>query len=49
MRPGCYGLISGVAVDETGRIYLADQLFSKVEVLRRLSEREGLRLQQAKA
>jgi len=47
--PGCYGLISGVAVDETGRIYLADQLFSKVEVLRRLSEREGLRLQQAKA
>jgi DNA-binding beta-propeller fold protein YncE len=47
--PGCYGLISGVAVDETGRIYVADQLFSKVEVLRRLSEQEGLRLQQAAA
>jgi DNA-binding beta-propeller fold protein YncE len=47
--PGCYGLISGVAVDETGRIYVADQLFSKVEVIRRLSEQEGLRLQQAAA
>lgn len=47
--PGCYGLISGVAVDETGRIYLADQLFSKVEVIRRVPEQEGRRLQQASA
>lgn len=48
-RPGRYGLLQGVAVDETDRLYLVDQLFAKVEVIRRLSDAEGLRLQQAAA
>jgi hypothetical protein len=39
--PGRYGVISGVAVDNSGRIYIVDQLFAKVEVIRRLSEKEG--------
>ena len=38
--PGRYGVISGVAVD-TGRIYVVDQLFAKIEVIRRLTEQEG--------
>ena len=46
-KPGRYGLLTGVAVDETGRVYLVDQLFGKVEVIRRLSEAEGHRLQAA--
>jgi hypothetical protein len=37
----------GVAVDETGRLYLVDQLFAKVEVIRKLTEAEGRRLQAA--
>jgi DNA-binding beta-propeller fold protein YncE len=34
--PGHYPLLAGAAVDETGRIYLVDQYFTKVEVLRPL-------------
>lgn len=34
--PGRYGLIAGIAVDETKRIYVVDQLFNKVEVFRQL-------------
>jgi DNA-binding beta-propeller fold protein YncE len=33
-EPGAYPLIAGVAVDETGRLYVVDQFFAKVEVLR---------------
>ena len=33
-EPGSYPLIAGVAVDETGRLYVVDQFFAKVEVLR---------------
>lgn len=40
-RPGRYGLVHGVGVDETGRVYIVDQLFNKVEVLRRLGEAEA--------
>jgi len=46
-RPGQYGLLSGIAVDETGRVYVVDQLFNKIEVIRRLSDAEGKRMQQA--
>lgn len=34
--PGRYGLIAGLAVDETKRIYVVDQYFNKVEVYRQL-------------
>ena len=34
--PGRYGLIAGLAVDETKRIYVVDQFFNKVEVFRQL-------------
>jgi DNA-binding beta-propeller fold protein YncE len=43
--PGRFGLLTGVCVDETRRIYLVDQLFSKIEVLRRLEEAEARDLQ----
>lgn len=33
--PGKFGLIAGVAVDETNRLYVVDQYFNKVEVYRR--------------
>ncbi|MGE5623042.1 MAG: hypothetical protein ACM3WS_07805 [Bacillota bacterium] len=46
-EPGRYGLLGRIAVDETGRVYVADQLFNKVEVIRRLSESEGRQLQHA--
>lgn len=39
--PGRYGLAYGIAVDETQRLYIVDQLFNKVEVIRRLNEEEG--------
>lgn len=44
--PGRYGLPIAAAVDETGRLYVVDQLHRKVEVIRRLSDREGKALQQ---
>ncbi len=47
--PGRYGLLTGVAIDETDRVYLVDQLFGKVEVIRRLPEAEGRALQERAA
>jgi sugar lactone lactonase YvrE len=41
--PGRFALPAGVATDETGRVYIVDQYFHKIEVLRRLSDEEGLR------
>lgn len=43
-EPGRYSLPAGVAVDETGRVYVVDQFFHKIEVLRGLSEEEGQRV-----
>ncbi len=40
-RMGVYSLIAGVSVDETGRVYVVDQHFQKVEVIKRLTEKEG--------
>ena len=40
-NPGQYGMLNGIAVDETGRIYVVDQLYNKVEVIRRLTVSEG--------
>ncbi len=37
-------MINGIAVDETGRVYVVDQLFNKVEVIRRLSDSEGKKM-----
>lgn len=39
-EPGGYVLPSGIAVDETFRVYVVDQLFRKVDIIRRLSEKE---------
>lgn len=39
--PGHYGLISGIAVDETQRLYVIDNYFTKLEIFRRLSDQEG--------
>jgi DNA-binding beta-propeller fold protein YncE len=44
--PGRYLLPARLACDETGRLYVVDQFLHKVEVLRRLSDAEGHRLQQ---
>jgi hypothetical protein len=44
--PGGFALPSDIAVDETGRVYVLDQLFRKIDVIRRLSDAEGLRLQE---
>lgn len=44
--PGRYPLLAGVTVDETNRIYLVDQFFSKVEVMRRLRDSESEQLLQ---
>lgn len=43
-KPGQYALPAGIAVDETDHVYVVDQLYSKVEVLRRLTEEESDRL-----
>jgi hypothetical protein len=37
-------MLSGIAVDETGRVYVVDQLFNKVEVFRPLTDSEGKQL-----
>lgn len=42
--PGRYRLPAKLACDERGHVYVVDQFFHKVDVLRRLSEAEGLRL-----
>ena len=41
---GRYSLIGGITVDETNRVYVVDQRFRKVEIIRRLSEKEGKQL-----
>ena len=33
-NPGEYGLIAGIDVDETGRIYTVDQVHQKIDVYR---------------
>lgn len=44
--PGHFQLIAGIAVDETGRLYVVDHYANKVEVFKRLSDKEGrLRMQ----
>ena len=43
--PGRFLLPAKLAADETGRLYIIDQYFHKVEVVRRLSDDEGRRLQ----
>lgn len=43
-QPGRFGLVSGIAVDETGRVYVADQLYNKVEVYRPVPEDEARKL-----
>jgi hypothetical protein len=39
--PGRYALISGIGVDETLRLYVIDNYFTKLEVFRRLSDKDG--------
>jgi len=39
-RPGELAMPAGVAVDELQHVYIVDQVFKKVEVLRRLSKQE---------
>ena len=43
-KPGQYALPAGIAVDETNHVYVVDQLYTKVEVLRRLNQEESDRL-----
>jgi sugar lactone lactonase YvrE len=45
--PGRYLLPARLAWDETRRLYVVDQYLHKIEVLRRLGDEEGLRLQQS--
>jgi DNA-binding beta-propeller fold protein YncE len=45
--PGRYLLPAKLASDDSGRLYVVDQYLHKIEVLRRLSDAEGLRLQAA--
>jgi DNA-binding beta-propeller fold protein YncE len=45
--PGRYRLPAKLACDEGGRLYIVDQFLHKIEVLRRLNEAEGRRLQAA--
>lgn len=39
--PALLKMPMGVAVDETGRIYVVDQFYNKIEVIRRLTQKEG--------
>ena len=49
-QPGRYLLPAKLSVDDTGRLYVVDQFLHKVDVIRRLSDDEGLRwLQRAPA
>lgn len=43
-KPGQYALPAGIAVDETNHVFVVDQLYTKVEVLRRLTQDESDRL-----
>lgn len=42
--PGHYLLPAKLACDETGRLYVVDQFFHKIEVIRKLTQAEGLRM-----
>ena len=44
-KPGHYVLPAGIAVDETDRVYVVDQVHHKVDVIRKLSEQEMQNLQ----
>ena len=39
-KPGQFALPAGVTVDELNHVYIVDQVLSKIDVLRRLSELE---------
>jgi DNA-binding beta-propeller fold protein YncE len=39
-KPGQYAMPAGVAVDELGHVYIVDQAFAKVDVLKHLSKKE---------
>jgi len=39
-KPGQYVLPAGIAIDETDRVYIVDQLHHKVDVIRKLTESE---------
>jgi DNA-binding beta-propeller fold protein YncE len=39
-KPGQFVLPAGIAVDETDRVYIVDQVHNKVDVIRKLSETE---------
>ena len=42
--PGNYSLIGALAIDESNRLYVTDNLFKKIDVFRRLSDEEGKRM-----
>lgn len=42
--PGNYALIGSIAIDESNRLYVIDNLFRKIDVFRRLSDEEGKRM-----
>lgn len=43
--PGNYALIGALAIDETNRLFVTDNLAKKIDVFRRLSDEEGKRMQ----
>lgn len=43
-KPGEYALPAGIAVDELNFVYVVDQMYSKVEIIRRLSAEDSDRL-----
>ena len=42
--PGRYMLPAKIAADETGRLYIVDQFLHKIDIIRRLSDPEGLQM-----
>jgi len=40
-KPGQYPLAAGIAVDDSNHVFVVDQMYNKVEVLRRLSDIES--------
>ena len=39
-KPGQYVLPAGIAVDETDRVYIVDQVHYKIDVIKKLTEAE---------
>ena len=39
-KPGEHALPAGVAIDELGHVYVVDQVYAKVDVLKLLTEQE---------